>query len=260
MVRSLAKFATEKLVFSLCVTLLCFEFLASHLKWSIMRKRRQKKKQSLLSDSLRAQIKYQPQPSEQKEYILRSSNFRCVTCLHRPVRCPDCISIVSIATKEYSKAKTKIENAIRDYEISVSSESSFTPIRDYLAKEENQKIRDSLANVRLGRGAIVDDISDARSRLLEVDAVSEGLETEVQNAVQVNEGLGVWRDALQSVPVQEEAPLDEDNPVLVDILVWGLRVRDAETNAELDMGTVSVQEPTSMDDDYLAVLDELIED
>ena len=71
----------------------CCRHSAGNLEWSSM-------KHKILSDSLKFMMENQVQPSEPKVFLLKSTSFKCVKCLHWLIRCEDCISLVSVATKE----------------------------------------------------------------------------------------------------------------------------------------------------------------
>ena len=194
-------------------------------------KKSKKQKQKVLSDPLKFMKEHQPKPSESKVYVLKSTYFRCFTCVDWPIRCQNCILIVSDATKEFARARTRIEAAVTDYERAISSESHVKRIKEYMMEARNQGIRDKLANLRQERGVMHASVNDARSRSLEASSLGEGLR--VDGTVPVSGDQVDVPDAVASgpIPIQVGAPVDGSDLACVGELFGGLREEEDWSDA-----------------------------
>ena len=205
-------------------------------------KKSRKQKQKVLSDPLQFMKEHQPKPSESKVYVLKSTYFRCFTCVNWAIRCQNCILVVSDATKEFVKARTRIEAAVTDYERAISSESHIPRIKEYMMEARNQEIRNRLANLRQERDVMLASVNDAKSRFLEASSLEEGLK--VDGTVPTGGDQVDVPDAVASgsIPIQVGAPADESNLACVDELFEGLREEDWS-----DAGAVAIP---SVDSDF----------
>ena len=189
-------------------------------------KKSKRQKQKVLSDPLQFMKEHQPKPSESKVYVLKSTYFRCFTCVDWHIRCENCILLVSDATKEFVRARTRVEAAVTDYERALSSESHVPRIREYMMEAKNQKIRDKLANLRQERDVMHASVNDAKSRFLGASSLEEDLR--MDGTVPVGGGQGNVPDAVASgsVPLQVGVSVDESDLACVNVLFGGLREED----------------------------------
>ena len=205
-------------------------------------KKSRKQKQKVLSDPLQFMKEHEPKPSKSRVYVLKSTYFRCYTCVNWAIRCQNCILVVSDATKEFVKARTRIEAAVTEYERAISSESHIPRVREHMLEARNQEIRNRLANLRQERDVMLASVNDAKSRFLEASSLEEGLK--VDGAVPTGGDQVDVPDAVASgsTPTQVGAPADDSDLACVDELFDGLREEDWS-----DAGAVAIP---SVDSDF----------